>query len=107
MGTGDTLDGYRNTLYKPLLVFAGHPYTLDVGVMIETSKLGIKLPKEAVTRLENCYTDIWLVPAGERPFEMIGYYGNPVFDPSFRAAFIGHYKKLKSFNYFDVWACKR
>jgi hypothetical protein len=106
MGTGDSLVGYNKTLYKPLLAFAGHPYTLDVGIAIETSASGIALSKGVRTRIEGCHTQIWLVPTGESPFEMTGYYGNPVFDDSFKATFRRSYKKRKSFTYFDVWACR-
>lgn len=107
MGTGDSFVGYNKTLYKPLLAFAGHPYTLDVGIAMETSAGGIALSKGVRTRIEGCHTEIWLVPAGESPFEMTGYYGNPVFDDSFKATFRRRYEKRKSFTYFDVWACRR
>jgi len=106
MGTGATITGYNRTLYKPLLVFAGHPYTLDVGVIIETSANGAPLPEGAITRINDCHTRNWLVPAGEVPFAMTGYYGNPVFDARFRAAFQANYEKRKGFRYFDVWACR-
>ncbi len=106
MGTGDTLVGYNKTLYKPLLAFAGHPYTLDVGVAMETSASGMVLSKGVRTRIEDCHTQIWLVPTGEAPFAMTGYYGNPVFDDSFKATFRRRYEKRKSLTYFDVWACR-
>lgn len=107
MGTGKSIAGYNNTFYKPLLVFAGHPYTLDVAIIMETSFLGIPLSEAAIDRIENCHTYAWLVPKGEKPFSMIGYYGNPVFDDSFIATFRRRYEKRKSFTYFDVWACRR
>lgn len=107
MGTGDSLVGYNKTRYKPLLAFAGHPYTLDVGIAMETSASGIALSKGVRTRIEECHTQIWLVPTGESPFELTGYYGNPVFDDSFIAAFHRRYEKRRSFTYFDVWACRR
>ncbi|MDA1089359.1 MAG: hypothetical protein O3A85_03480 [Proteobacteria bacterium] len=107
MGAGATLVGYNKTLYKPLLAFAGHPYTLDVGIAIETSASGFALSKGVRTRIEECHTQIWLVPTGEAPFAMTGYYGNPVFDDSFKATFHRRYEKRKSFTYFDAWACRR
>ncbi len=106
MGGGDSIPGYNTTFYRPLLVFAGNPYTLDVGVMIELSKMGVPLHEGTLRRLETCHTDIWLVPKGERPFDLIGYYGNRVFDETFREAFLGNYEKRKSFTYFDAWVCK-
>jgi hypothetical protein len=107
MGVGNTLVGYDLTFYKPLLTFAGHPYTLDIGIVMETSNLGLKLPSEVLNRIKNCQTEIWLVPKGEKPFELIGYYGNPVFDDYFKGAFFGYFQKQRSFEYFDAWACKR
>ena len=107
MGTGDSFVGYNKTLYKPLLAFAGHPYTLDVGIAMETTAGGIALSKGLRARIEDCHTQIWLVPTGESPFAMTGYYGNPVFDDSFKATFRRRYEKRKSFTYFDVWACRR
>ncbi len=106
MGTGDSLVGYNKTLFKPLLVFAGHPYTLDVAVAMETTASGVALSDAVRTRIEGCHTQIWLVPTGESPFKMTGYYGNPVFDDSFKATFRRRYEKRKSFAYFDVWACR-
>jgi len=107
MGAGDSLVGYNKTLYKPLLAFAGYPYTFDVGLAIETSASGIALSKGVKARLENCHTQIWLVPTGESPFELTGYYGNHVFDDSFKAVFRSRYEKRESFTFFDVWACQR
>ena len=107
MGMGDSIAGYNNTVYKPLLVFAGHPHTLDIGIAIETSKLGIPLPQETLDRIDDCHTDAWLIPTGEKPFSMIGYYGNPVFGDSFRSAFHRGYALQKRFQFFDVWMCRR
>ena len=106
MGVGDSIPGYNTTFYRPLLVFAGHPFTLDVGVMIELSKMRVSLHKGTLRRLETCHTDVWLVPKGERPFALIGYYGNRVFDDTFRNTFMGNYEKQKRFTYFDAWVCK-
>jgi hypothetical protein len=47
-----------------------------------------------------------LVPKGELPFALIGYYGNRVFDDTFRNTFLGNYEKRKRFTYFDAWVCK-
>jgi len=90
-----------------MLLLAGNPYTLDAAVTIEWSKLNIAFPDSTLALIRGCSTDLWLIPKGERPFAMIGYYGNPVFEASFIAAFLASYAKDKSFEYFDVWACKR
>lgn len=104
---GSSIGGYHNTLQKTELIYAGHPYTIDFGVMIETSYLGIPVPQSVVARFETCSTDIWLVPKGEEPLTMSGYYGTKVTDAPMRAAFMRSYALTGSSNYFDVWACKR
>ncbi len=57
--------------------------------------------------IRGCNTDIWLIPKDEQPFTMIGYYGNRMFRTAFVEAFLNNYEKRESFDYFDVWACKR
>ncbi len=107
MGLGDKYQGYHNTLQKTELLFNGNPYVVDFGVMIETSKLGIQLPKQLIDRLSRCEIDVWLIPRGEQPFEMIGYYGNRVVDAAFKEAFLKHYQKANQSEYFDIWQCSK
>lgn len=105
MGLGDKYQGYHNTLQKTELLFKGHPYVADFGVMIETSKLGIPLPKPLIDRLSRCEIDIWLIPRGEKPFEMIGYYGSRVVGLAFKEAFNLNYTLINHSKYFDIWIC--
>ena len=107
MGMGDKYQGYNNTLQKTELIFEGNPYVVDFGVMIETSKLGIPLPKLLVDRLSRCEIDMWLIPRGEQPFEMTGYYENTVVDKKFKEAFLKYYQKTDQSEYFDIWQCSR
>lgn len=107
MGAGHMEKGYRNTMYKPLLIFAGHPYQVDFGIMMETSHLGIPLPQALIRNIETCQTDIWLTPKDEPPFTMLGYYGNRSVDISFLEAFLANYKKTDSTEFFDVWDCNK
>jgi len=105
-GLGDSINGYNNMFQKSELVFAGNPYTVDFGVMIETSYLGIPLPDAVIEDLDRCVTDIWLIPRGENPFTMIGYYGNTVLPEAFRQAFHRHYTRIDTSAFFDIWRCK-
>jgi hypothetical protein len=105
MGLGDNVVSYRDTFYKTVLVFAGHPYTLDGAIVIETSFIGLPLSPATYTELERCRPWGWLVPKGEEPFALIGYYGNRVFDDEFRQTFRRTYRLAGSFTYFDVWGC--
>ena len=106
MGVGQDVVTYRNTLNRTLLVLAGHPYTFDSAVVMETSMLGIPLTDDTVAMVRGCSTDIWLIPKNEAPFAMTSYYGTPMFGPAFIEAFRRSYKIKASFDYFDVWGCK-
>ncbi len=107
MAVGDSIAGYHDTLQKTELVYSGNPYTVDFGVMAETSYLGIRLPDALVENIAGCTTDIWLVPKGERPLAIVGYYGNKVVDDSFRDAFFEAFAKSESSVYFDLWVCRK
>ncbi|MFP6735183.1 MAG: hypothetical protein VB959_15245, partial [Rhodospirillales bacterium] len=61
---------------------------------------------DLLAMVRGCNTDIWLIPKGESPFTMIGYYGARMLDTSFADAFLGSYTKAKSFEFFDAWVCK-
>ena len=105
MGIGQDLRTYPRTFYRTLLVMAGHPYTID-GPAMELNKWKVPLSEDLLAMVRGCNTDIWLIPKGESPFTMIGYYGAPMLDPSFADAFLGSYAKAKSFKLFDAWVCK-
>jgi hypothetical protein len=105
MGVGDSIAGYKNAIYKTSLVFAGHPYTIDFGIMMETSKMGIPVPRHFIDGFARCDTGVWLIPTGEFPFGIVGYYGNQVFSDEFREAFLNAYQLIDSAVFFDVWSC--
>ena len=96
---------YRNTFQAARLGLAGNPYLLDNATMIETSALGIRLTPETLALIRACAIDIWLIPKGEKPFAMTGFYGNRVFDDTFRQAFMETYRKGSSLRFFDLWEC--
>jgi hypothetical protein len=104
--SGDALT-FRFYGWRNLPVLRGHPYTLDSGIVMELTKLGVPLPAETIRRIETCHTDLWLVPTGEEPFSLRGYYGQTVYDKSFRAAFAAHHVKIASYRIFDLWECRK
>jgi len=106
MAIGSTFGGYHNTLQKSELIYAGNPYTVDFGIMIETSYLGIPLPDAVIDALAKCETEIWLVPRGEKPLTMVGYYGTTVVSDLFRDTFHLHYAHTETSAFFDIWQCK-
>lgn len=106
MGVGNSIPGYHKTVQKTELVFRGHPYTVDFGIMMETSKIGIPLPDALIQDLEDCTTNIWLIPIGETPFDIVGYYGNKVVDERFRAIFLQNYAPFGQSRFFEIWKCR-
>jgi hypothetical protein len=107
MGVGDNVSTYWKTYYKSLLVLADHPYTIDAAVVMETTYLGIPLTDDTLSMIRGCNTDLWLIPKGERPFAMIGYYDKPTITVAFVRAFEAAYVKESSFEFFDVWGCRQ
>jgi hypothetical protein len=107
MGVGGPRAEEKFYLYswRNLPVFVGGPYTLDTGIVMEMTKLGIAMPAETVRRVAACETRLWLVPHGEAPFSLIGYYNQTIYDEIFRRAFFAHHHLEASGAYFDLWRC--
>lgn len=106
IGIGDTNDSYRRTYQRTRLVFDGHPYTLDTSIIIDTTAWGIELSQATLDMIETCQTDIWLIPAGERPFKWIGYYGKDTYGQPFRDSFARAFQKSESRSHFDIYRCR-
>ncbi len=106
MGIGQDVRIYPRTFNRTLLVLGGHPYTFDAAEAAEMNKWKVPLNDAVFSMLRGCNTDIWLIPKGEAPFTMIGYYGSPGVDEVFTETFNASYGKVKSFEFFDVWACR-
>jgi Dolichyl-phosphate-mannose-protein mannosyltransferase len=105
--------GYGDNIYEPstylrtVLVFAGNQYTLD-GVALQDDQFGGKeLPAASTWLLDECHTDIWLIPKDEQPFATHNGYNTELslFDDEFRTAFLTHYHRIESRRFFDVWRC--
>lgn len=109
MGVGGVKQGdpltFRFYDYRSALVIAGNPYTLDVGTAMELTKLRVPEPPEMIARLKACHTDLWLVPSGEEPFLLWGFYYQPVFSMDFRQTFAANHHKVASYQIYDVWGC--
>ncbi|CAA7621649.1 glycosyltransferase family 39 protein [Magnetospirillum sp. UT-4] len=101
---GDPLN-VRLYAYRSLLAAAGHPYTLDLNTVMELGWLRIPMPEETYRRLETCHTDLWLLPHGEPPFTLNGYYYEPAFNKRFQTTFRAHHDRVAEYRIFDVWAC--
>lgn len=99
---------YRLSHLRPLLVFAGNPYTLDAAALMDMQRSGLTLPAATLAHIEACATPLWLVPKGEPPFEMLNIYppNPPLFDRAFVDAFRRRYAIEDSGDYYDVWGCR-
>jgi len=107
MGVGENNVTYERTAQRTRLVFSGHPYTIDNAIMVETSMLKIPLSDKTIDHIRRCSTDIYLIPKGEKPFTMTGYYGTVMFGQAFRDAFNTAYEKKIRFRNFDAWMCRK
>ncbi len=118
MGYGDLKSyydpQYQLTYYRPVLVFAGNPYTIDAVALFDFQLSGLALPDSTITYLKSCKTRIWLVAKNSPPFSMVTVYtlidarvlpGALLFSDAFREVFFDRYRKQGSSRYFDVWEC--
>ncbi|MEE9318459.1 MAG: hypothetical protein V3U48_09245 [Rhodospirillales bacterium] len=106
MGVGQNTATYPRTFYKTLLVLKGHPYTIDAAPAMEMTMMKIPLNDDLLSLLRGCSTDLWLIPKGEKPFAMTGYYGTPTVGQAFIDTFNASYAKAESLDHFDIWACE-
>jgi hypothetical protein len=105
IGGNDPLN-FRWYSWRNLLVYAGNPYTIDISVMMEMTRLKLPMPAETIARIRNCHTRLWLIPKGETPFKLIGYYNQIVVGDDFREAFMAAYERAESRAVYDVWRCR-
>jgi hypothetical protein len=105
---------YPLSLYRPILVFAGNPLTLDAVALDDMQLSGLSIPQGTIDYIESCGTQIWLIPRDEAPFVISNIYDDPkvfptrnLFEDRFREAFLDHYQKTGSSNYYDLWSCRK
>ena len=107
MGAGGSLSP---TFYRPILVYAKQPYTLDVGTLSDLDSVGSgRLPAAIVKRIERCVVDYFLIAKGAQPFKMKGIYttGRLLFQSGYPEAFAKAYEKTETLVYYDVYACRK
>jgi hypothetical protein len=75
---------------------------------------GVSIPASTLEYLDQCRTQIWLVPKDDVPFNMTNVYSlmdpehfpaRQVFSDEFRDIFFRRYTKQGSSKYFDIWKC--
>lgn len=108
MGYGDNQRSYLvSQLGKAVLALNGFPALIDAQVLGELGYVGVDGSRRWVPYLRDCRVARWLVPKGERPFALAGYYDDhPLFDDDFRRAFADNYRLVDSSKNFDIWQCR-
>ena len=102
-------------IFRPVLVFAGNPLTIEANAMGIMQLKGLDIPPSTLAYLQACKTQIWLIPKGETPFGVVNFIELldvpprrvPLFSDQFRENFLQHYRKQESSRYFDIWECKQ
>jgi hypothetical protein len=104
---------YSLTFYRPTLVFAGNPLTLDAPALDDMQLSGLAIPQGTIDYIKACRTQIWLIPKGEAPFVIPNIYADArifptrnLFEDRFRQAFLQQYQRVESSDYFDLWECR-
>ncbi|HKW52512.1 MAG TPA: hypothetical protein VJO12_02390 [Stellaceae bacterium] len=108
MGYGDNQRSYMvSQLGKAVLALHGFPALIDAQVLGELDYVGVDGSRRWVPYLRDCRIERWLVPKGERPFALAGYYNDhPLFDEDFRRTFTDNYRLVDSSKNFDIWQCR-
>ena len=108
MGAGQSTygAGYYSTFVRPVLVYAGQPYTFDPAAIMDLRKASRPDDICASSRMWGSWRDLlMLIPHGEAPFSMANNYGGlPCFPENFRLGFEQDFKKISEGQWFDVWA---
>ncbi|MEE8393665.1 MAG: hypothetical protein V3R66_04915 [Rhodospirillales bacterium] len=106
MGYGETFEGYRLSFYKPILIFAGQPGTVDAQEAMEFQSIGYDFTGRFTAQLERCETRHWLIPKGETPFMMQSYYQSVSLFGGAAEVFQEKYTKAETLDHFDLWSCR-
>jgi hypothetical protein len=107
VGYGDSHQSYQaSQLERTVMTLHGYPSPIDAQLLMELDFIGVDGVTRWLPDLERCRAERWLLPKGERPFAIDGYYNNrPLFTDEFRRVFADRYRLISSSAHFDVWAC--
>lgn len=108
MGSGDSLRTYETTFYRTELVYAGQPYLLDPWAAMDIAAGGLEISAATRQALRDGRFDVWLIPKGERPFDMPSFYKKSgqqleIFGVAFRSEFAQDYQLRDHSQFFDLW----
>ncbi|HEY5214027.1 MAG TPA: hypothetical protein VIJ38_13505 [Acidobacteriaceae bacterium] len=97
MGYG-SVDGDYHTELRYVLVYRDQPYTLEGNTARFETKL-LPFPVNVLKQMDSCKDDVWLVPHGEKPFDLW------VFRDSLRTTFLRDYAVDRTDGVYDAWVC--
>jgi hypothetical protein len=106
MGTAG--DSVGTALFRPLLVYAGQPYFVDIGTVMDLDSVGMnRMPDEIIRRVLRCQSDFFLFPQTGPPLHTPNVYetGHFAYDPRYIDAFNASYRKVDATAHYDVYAC--
>ncbi|MEJ2139257.1 MAG: glycosyltransferase family 39 protein [Gammaproteobacteria bacterium] len=106
MGYGDD-SSYVATFVRAELVYMGNPYLIDPSAMMDFQQSGIQIPQATIDRMLGDEKALWLIPANQEPFTLSNRYfrhqDGLLFDENFRSAFVNHFRKSETRDYFDLY----
>jgi hypothetical protein len=109
MGYGDG-SRYTNTFLRTELAYAGQPYLIDASALMDFQFSGIEIPQATIDHMLADKSSIWLIPAGQEPFEFPNWYyrhqGRLLFQDDFRSAFNTNFQRHSSTEFFDLYTQK-
>lgn len=101
-------DYYHFSWYRGYFVWKGHPYYMDLGIQMDMDLIGRKPPPELNQVFSNCLVDLWLIPKGERPFELKGWMTREIlYSQEFLDLFWKKHTKIDQSAFYDVWQCNQ
>lgn len=103
-GEGSSYEKYRDLIAVP--VFSGNPLYVEIVAMWDMQVNKSAIPAATIRSLEDGKIQVWLIPKGNRPFEIGGSPLGNVFDGAFLHTFKGNYVLEASSEYFDIWVHK-
>jgi len=106
MGYGDG-SRYTVTFLRTELAYAGHPYLIDASALMDFQHSGMEIPQVTIDHMLADKSSIWLIPAGQEPFEITNWYyrfqGRFLFEDNFRSAFNESFQRQSSTDFFDLY----
>lgn len=107
IGYGESFENHRFSYFKPILVFAGNPVSVNAQEIMEYRSLGFDYTEKFVAQLEACKTPNWLIPKGEHPFKLQSYYDLSGLFGRAADVFVDRYEKVDTLNDYTLWSCKK